>query len=163
MLAASDLTSSLVMDGDGLAGESISSSSSREPPLSILCMLWIYSTACRNVSTLDIFFCFAADGMCVRKSSNPQLTCFTRFLSRAFRRATLAGMGGGIAYPSVGCVHFRLRLFEAAEVEVVLLTSLLPAEAALFLAVTVEFFGFRGFNVDMVVLVVCMLEALSSN
>ena len=54
------------------------------------------------VPTLDIFLCFAADGMWLLSTSNPQLTCFTLFLSLAFLRATFAGCGGGIAYPSVG-------------------------------------------------------------
>lgn len=72
------------------------------PWTSILWRLWMYSTACLRVSTLDIFLCLAADGMWLRSCSKPQLTCFTRFRSLAFLRATLAGCGGGMAYPRVG-------------------------------------------------------------
>ena len=52
--------------------------------------------------TLDIFLCLAAEGMWDLRSSKPQLTCLTRFLSLAFLLATLAGWGGGMAYPRVG-------------------------------------------------------------
>ena len=69
---------------------------------SIFCIVWMYSTACRNVSTLDIFLAFAADGMWLQSILNPQLTCFTRFLSRAFLLATFGGTVGVMAYPNVG-------------------------------------------------------------
>eukprot|EP00093_Oithona_nana_P013679 13679.XXX_677665_677787_1 [CDS] Oithona nana genome sequencing. len=38
----------------------------------------MYSTACLNVSTLDIFLCLAAEGMWVRSISKPPLTCKTK-------------------------------------------------------------------------------------
>ena len=47
-----------------------------------------------NVSTFDIFLCFAADGIWDLRWSNPQLTFFTLFLSDWFCLATLAGWGG---------------------------------------------------------------------
>ena len=70
---------------------------------SIFWRLWIYSTACFNVWTFDIFLCFAAEGMWHLRRSNPPLTCFTLFLSRAFLLCTFTGCGGRTGYPSVGC------------------------------------------------------------
>ena len=69
---------------------------------SMACRFSMYSTAWRSVSTLDIFLCLAAEGMWLRRTSKPQLTCFTRFRSRRLRRSTLAGCTGGMAYPRVG-------------------------------------------------------------
>lgn len=63
------------------------------------CKDLIYSTACFKVSTLLIFLALAAPGMCWRSVAKPLFTCLTRFLSRAFRRATVTGTGD-TTYPT---------------------------------------------------------------
>lgn len=47
--------------------------------------------ALRSVFTLDSFLFFGSVGTCFLSRTNPSLTSFTRFLSRAFRLATTAG------------------------------------------------------------------------
>jgi hypothetical protein len=51
---------------------------------------------------LDSFLSAAAEGMVRRSFSNPSLTVFTRFRSRALRRDTFTSWGGGMGYPWTG-------------------------------------------------------------
>ena len=47
--------------------------------------------ALRSVLTLESFLFFGSVGTCFLKRTKPSFTSFTRFRSRAFRRATTAG------------------------------------------------------------------------
>lgn len=76
----------------------------------------MYSTADRNVSTFDIFLFFAPLGTCCLNVANPMLTIFTRFLSRSFLRATVAGWVCGNAYPNAPKFILLLHLNNSGEV-----------------------------------------------
>ncbi len=68
-------------------------------------ILVFYSTVISKIYlfyALDSFLSAAAEGMVRRSFSNPSLTVFTRFRSRAFRRETFTSWGGGMGYPCTG-------------------------------------------------------------